>query len=222
MKHQTRTLQTRGLTALASIASAIILAQSAQAQSVTWQALETGNASDFTLSTGAQMPTGFAFELGWFTDGFTPVVGNFNLWDANWNTIDGATLSDIGGGFIAVVDVANFSLTPAKQMYIWGSGDQTSPTAEQFLATNAVLADWKTPANVAGQDFSIAPHDPNTTIIVGAVNSVANSFNVEGGGTRTTDTNSYLQSAVITAPIPEPTSILLLAVGGLLGFRRRR
>ena len=171
-------------------------------------------------------------EIGVFSGGFTPTADNVSLWDANWVSLDSDPYNPNSGvpfyGANAVTyDAVNLS---GAQVHLWGYNDKASlgtPTGEGLLITSSAWSLPGVPPNgQPGTILSVAPSGADEAIL-GQVN-----HNGVAPGTGTdvvfedatnADANFELQSASwAIAPIPEPSSTLLLMISGLAFLRRHR
>lgn len=213
------------------------------AQSIDWgnTVLDDNYQSDGTtlLSGGSLLSgSGFTFELGVFSGGFTPGGGNVSLWGTNWVSLDSDTYN--GSGFFN--EFGDTGITNGdtsiigKQVYIWGydslvSVTSETPGAQTILLTNDawILLDTAQ-AGTPQQYFTSAAN----TAVFGAATvdpdgvGPDNPFIVQGVGeyTLTADPSSSavgweLQTG--TFPIPEPSSTILVLLAFTLAiFSRRR
>ena len=183
------------------------------------------------------MDTSFTFELGTFdTSIFTPDASNTNLWMSNWTAVPGSSTAEYTQAPLPSVIAPNtgessqFSgsvtltsnggaFTTSAQGFIWGFDDRgTSGTGEWVLITNPT---WTYPLvtgsdpQFPGVDWSVT--DPGTIALFGSVNP---DF---PDGISSGDPAHIMSASVILAPVPEPSTSLLLCGGiGALLLRRRR
>jgi PEP-CTERM motif len=141
---------------------------------------------------------------------------DFPLFHANTMVVAGGASASIGG---AIDVAATAGVLPGNT----GGGAVTGPAVsnEIFLGTLNV-----TVGSSGATTFTVGALDP-----VNGTNTVtkANVFDLDTGldgdlnpTTAYTAVGTTLTSFTVSAPIPEPASMGLLAVGGLLALRRRR
>ena len=181
-------------------------------------------------STGAALDNTFVFELGAFLDGFTPDESNVDDWITNWRVFDQAAYNS---GDIYFTGTANMlddgtSDSPDQtsgapsfeglQAYIWIRNSDLAEEGSEWLLTRA--DSWTFPTATPGccdnqgvVEWSVSDLDSGDIPVWG------NQGGYEGGGSYTTTGPYTLQTYTF---VPEPSSLLLAAVSGLLVFRRRR
>ncbi len=200
-----------------------------KAQTVDWGTSNTGT-NELFQSTGAAAGSAMTWDLGYFTVGFTPSSANVTNWAANWNSISTATQAPPDMN----LNVTNASV-PASlagtQAYMFGYSSLTTlgtPGTEAFLATSTT---WVLPSEFDQLNIDIAanPFDVADTldVIWGAVDRQIGVTGgvVTGGGTLSVakaDEGFEIQTA--TWPVPEPSSVTLLAtvLFSFLGRRHRK
>ncbi len=197
-----------------------------QAQTLNW-----GNAlldANFNSAGGAIDAT-YTFAIGTFSDGFAPTAANTGQWGGEWTALDTTTYNEATGWFTGSYTMqAGDAPLSGRQAYIWVynnlAGDETS---EWVLITDDSGSDglgdeWLVPAYVdplggnppGSYDWRVSTA---TTPVWGGLNNVA------GAGEQAVVPPSYaLQTFSFPAPIPEPSSAVLLALAGALMLRRRR
>ncbi len=221
------------------------IASPSHAQSIDWgnTVLDDNYQSDGTtlLSDGSLLSGGgFTFELGVFSGSFTPDGTNVSLWSTNWVSLDSDSYNASG----LFNEFGNTGITNSdtsiigEQVYIWGYDSLASVTAETPGAQTILLTngDWDLmDTSQAGtpQQFFTSAAD---TAVFGAATvdpdgtGPNDPFVVQGAGqyTLTSDpstsaTGWELQTATFLAPIPEPSSsmLVLLAMSLFLSKRRR-
>ncbi len=183
-------------------------------------------------SQGTALDSLFKFELGTFGNSFTPLATNTDLWQANWKPFaqanEGAgTFNSAFGAFSVgdtfVADTATtghsslglldmFGNTPSFTQndvaYLWVFDAQSlTSTREWALLTSSA---WRFP-----DPNSIDPNAGSFSLTSGSTPVLGN---FDPTFTTTPDVTSRLQTASV---VPEPGSVLLVAIAGLLARFRR-
>lgn len=224
---------------LLGLPAAIVLATPASAIQINW-----GSAVDsvFRDSTGTPLDETFAIQLGYFEsvlgEPFVPTATNVTEWSSHWKVFDQAAFNPAEGYFTssAVMDSTGSSDSPFatlgvdfsnQEAYIWIHNTETpDPTAEWFLGRSATASAntsaWTLPAKPADDccdttvlEWSVTDLDSGDTPVYGKQGDQTGSgaFTVTGSG-YTLQTFTF---------VPEPSSSLLLALGGMaVALRRRR
>jgi hypothetical protein len=216
------------------IASAILAIGFAQTQAAVTVNLNNLDASTAVVvnSAGVDLDETYTFSLGAFLSGFTPTENNVSDWQANWVSLDNGINGD-GWNTVSrevslsgTIDPSNVSQFPeGTQLYLWvyntqaiAAGTEWALITDTDIFNNNFGQPWTAP-NVNGSNPDLYVVDADT-VIYGGVNDVTST-----GGTRTaTPTDFQIQTHSVTvAPVPEPSSCLLVGLAGLaLRMRRRR
>ena len=219
---------------LVLIAALLCLRPAHAATTIEWGSLRDSFIVD---SNGNPLPESFSFQLGYFQTTFTPTVENVYEWADNWVLVNQAgydqyTVFDEELGYFTSsfsydsnelgLDLEN------KQAYIWVFNSQTpSVHTEWFLAT---ATEWVFPAGVddccnnnpPNVQWSISDLDP-VTPLWGAHLGNASLPGEFGGIYDDADPNAGTYDLQTFTFVPEPSSVLLLAMGACgLVLRRRR
>jgi hypothetical protein len=176
---------------------------------------------NYTAATGAFSASGVALQVS-----VTPTT-TFNILNGTFNigiTTDGTTTSGIGGDDLSIVggvDVNDDGVADATGTLLTGEISQfgsstTGPGVFEFVfdVTGGILTGGSFPVFTQSQAGVILGADGNSTY----TGSFASDFGNLIGGQAGTGTGS-----ADTAPVPEPTTLLLLGSGiaGIVGFGRR-
>ena len=247
-KQLERTMNRIFLTLLLVIITILMNITSARAVTLHW-----GSAvGDFIYESDgvtAVTDSAYEFELGTFTDGFTPSTENLADWANNWHTLDVGSYSSMNGYLAGSVSLSadpspNGTITDGnatdtaefffgKDAYIWIYNQNTTidSTLEWNLLSNPdgggdPATAWTFPGAADTDarkviDFRLS--DDGVTTTFGRENQGTPS---DGGGTNelgevpSTPMSTF---GLQTFTIPEPSAVGLLIVGLLaLGFRRNR
>jgi hypothetical protein len=192
-------------------------------------------------SDGSPLDTSFTFELGSFSNSFTPMADNTDQWLINWTPAPNSNTDPSSGPTVSYTQTSlpsfiapdtgmsnNFSgsitlntnsspFGPTDLGYIWGYDDRDGVgTGEWVLISNP---SWLYPTVVpgpqlGGPDWQVSD---SGTFAVDGIGSVNPTYSGLG------DAPLLVTSSVILAPaIPEPaTAVLLAGALGLLLIRRR-
>jgi len=225
-------------------AALVTISTLAQASTVNWGAqvdtvLLSSNPNNTTL-----LPTGSIIRLGYFnlTDvaiqGFHN-AGDFSSLNAAFTQYDFATSSEGSGleGTFAKGSTSAANLNGNLQIFVWVLQSTNNSSVAQAVATataqaifyvdKAVNPEWNFPAvfnGVANIDIGDLTN-PTGAAATGAHLVVGNfQANVARQDVRDAFAAARVEGIQVVAPIPEPTSAFLIAVGaaGLMMRRRRQ
>ena len=187
-------------------------------------------------SQGNALTGSFTFELGTFAPGFTPTALNLSDWAANWKVFDAAVaggawnpanqevtgtvnhtaLSGSDSPFANVADV--FPEGAPAYLWVFNTKDLNA-SAEWALAEDVdngsnVLNAWEfpDPSEQLGESYDWQTRDLDTAIFGGVNNTRAAGI----------FTATPVDFTIQTAAVPEPGSVLLVALGAFLAVRRAR
>lgn len=196
-----------------------------QAQTLNWGNVVGG---PIVTSSGNPIDDSFLFQLGAFTTGFVPEFSNVSQWLGNWRVFDQAEYDSVFGFSTSTAYIQNgvtssepgaSSMTFAGlDAYIWVRNADTPIEGTEWLLTRAL--DWKFPATGGSccdqtvLQWSVSDLNSSTTPKIGGHNGVS------GPGVFTPPGSSVgLQTHTF---VPEPSSVFLAAVTGLVIVLRRR
>ncbi len=216
-----------------------LISQATAASSIEWGDAAFG--TDLT-STNSLLDNTFHYELGTF-GAFIPDEANLPLWRDSWKLLDTTSYNTATKNFTdtAVInynsvsstwtaDPANFTPDPpspsefaeGEQVYIWiyNNLDRDATTEwgvfTRLGSTDSKLPDWQLPFGAGTQQtFPLSFYMPDVNNSPWGCTP-----DVTGPGSSTSPSGSY--SYQTHGFIPEPGSALLLTLGGLVGFTRRR
>ena len=214
---------------------AIALATPAAAIQINWGDLVD---SDLRDSYGNSLDATYAIQLGFFEEvlgqQFVPTVANAADWSSHWKVFDQAAFDPLAGYFASTVMLkadGTSSSTFAdndlgldfsnKNAYVWIHNSETpGTTTEWFLGRSAIGTDWHIPDKVAECCDNRAPLEWSVSDLTpGKVPVFGKQGTDTGGGSYTVTGNYTLQTFTF---VPEPSSALLLALGGVAAVLRRR
>jgi hypothetical protein len=222
---------------LASLAISLITS-SATAQTINWgSTVSTAGAGNMhNLSDGSAMSPGFTFQLGYFSAGFN--AADPMTWAANWNVYNDSTSAAIEGqtsfnglsgpfGYNFAKSTTNtLASFNGQQGYIWGFNDQGLTGlagGEALLLTNS---SWTFPSvgNNISVDWTVSTA---SNVVWGAIdtNGTTAGGYIAGGGVQSAPEAAntfHVQTSGFVAPVPEPSSALLVGLASLGLLRRRR
>ena len=217
--------------------AAIALASPVSAVQINW-----GCEVDSVLrdSFGNPLDGTFAIQLGYFESvlgvAFVPDATNIADWSSRWKVFDQAAFDPSSGYFTSsALLMADGSSTGSfassgpgmdfsnQDAYIWIFDSKiAAPGSEWFLGRSATAGGWRLPAKPADDccdtavlEWSVTDLTTNDTPVFGRQGVP------QGAGEKTVTSPSYtLQTFSV---VPEPSSCLLLTLGGVMAaFRRRR
>lgn len=187
-------------------------------------------------SQGNALTGSFTFELGTFVPGFTPTALNLSDWAANWLIFDAAVAGgawnpanqEVTGTVDHTAGAGSTSpfATPAAVFpegtpaYLWVYNTKDlNASAEWALAEDVdngsnVLNAWEfpDPAEQLGESYDWQTRDLDTAIFGGVNNARAAGI----------FTATPVDFTIQTAAVPEPGSVMLVALGAFLAVRRAR
>jgi hypothetical protein len=220
-------------TALAAAAAMLLFSSGAQAGlTITWG----GSADSIGLASDAVSgwDSSYEFLLGTMGSGYNSA--DPNTWVASFTTLDTATYTPNGiapneGYFVGSYTVAsNTQLAANTQLYMWvRKGTTTNPGTEWLLVTDddTGAGGWIVPTIAQDQtdravSYSLVCDGSNGHDLV--FGGLGGSVNQQLGGDYTAPTTGSPSTwcyQTHTFPIPEPTSLGLLAAAALIRRRRR-
>jgi len=126
-------------------------------------------------SIGQNMDSTFQFQLGAFTAGFVPTVGNISQWTAHWVSADSVsynpTTTAFEGSFNLTGNVAPF--TVGTGAYVWGRS--TAANKDEWILFRKATWTWPNASS-----FPPGFHDWNAAaadqVIIGSINSGGTPF----------------------------------------------
>jgi hypothetical protein len=194
---------------------------------------------------GTAITASYQFELGTFETGFAPDATNTALWEGKWRLIEqgdfnaplqyaaeNSLLTASGPNLIWERDQTGdesaplsnpLLFSPGEQVYVWAFSGKTIDTTTQWalVTGNGTTqdTDWQLTAGLGDplattRAWRLSNAD---TVVFGGLNDL------QGPGSYgSTPTSFTLQTALVIAPIPEPGTTVMLAVGAALCLQRRR
>lgn len=222
--------------AFGAVFAAIALAAgAAQGQTVDWGTDATFTSDAAQLSDGTQMPGSLIWSLGYFETGFIPDATNYDMWAANYVSVDTSfwqesfSIWSVPGHVDDVGEVA-----AGRQIYTFAYNDLGligTPEGEAFLfrINGNVFPAVPNPDNAQIPDNPYEPYDDDVTLIWGRADRTSYGIGgiITGGGLITDPApdsvaGEFSVQTATWAPIPEPASTGLLALAGALCLRRKR
>ncbi|MEO8617474.1 MAG: hypothetical protein ABI600_20250 [Luteolibacter sp.] len=156
------------------LAGLLMIASRAGAETINWY--NTPNRINLT-SSEQNMDAGFQFQLGVFSAGFTPTVGNISQWAANWTSAQQSAYNpaigstSFNGNYTVTGNSAPF--TVGAKGYIWGRS--TSSTKDEWILFRK--ADWTWPVPNPMNSTPISWNAANADeVILGSMNSSGNPY----------------------------------------------
>ncbi len=173
-----------------------------QAETINWY--NTPQKVNIT-SIGAQMDGSFQFQLGVFTTGFVPTVGNMNQWAAHWGVADtdayNETTKSYNRSFVVTGNPPPFNVGAAA--YVWGRA--TSATKDEWILFRK--SDWNWPAPNPMNPFDLPWNAAMADqVILGSINSSGTPFLMKSAAVstysqwRTAELNYEPQNAATQDP----------------------
>lgn len=210
--------------------AAMVLATPARAIQINW-----GCEVDSVLrdSFGNPLDETFAVQLGFFTsvlgDNFVPGASNTADWSSHWKVFDQAAFDPASGYFTssALLKSDGSSDSPFADLgvdfsnqgaYLWiHNSENPGPQSEWFLVTAPA---WRIPGKVDDCcDNRLPPEWSVSDLTSGAIPVYGKQGDTTGSGVFTVTGSYTLQTFTV---VPEPSTSLLLALGGLSVVLRRR
>ena len=194
-----------------------------RANTINW-----GNAlfDDNYDSTGSEFDgSTFTFEMGVFSDGFTPTALNTDQWSSEWVALDSTSYDDATEWFTGSYTIgAGDSPLEGRQAFIWVRNNSLGDgSSEWLLITDYTGVDaWTLPGytDPGGSsppgtfDWRVSTAE---TAVWGGLDGVA------GSGIFTGAPGSYaFQTFTFGPAVPEPSAAVLMGIGALGLLRRRR
>lgn len=184
----------------------------------------------YFTSTGTAIPggsgSGYKFDVGYFTAGFTPTAANIATWNTNWNSLSTPATSfliDVPdysfGGENLVTSLASNGLSPYIFVYD-ANGFLGQAGGQAFLGTSTTWEMMPFGGTEMPRFYYI---DEMDTVIFGSANTdYYGAGNVlTGGGTLANSPALYEMQLGGIAPVPEPSGALLIASVGIVSLLRR-
>lgn len=214
----------RSLVVMTSIVMALA-SNPLDAQTLNWGS-EVGSQIVDSKGTALQQDT-FLFQLGAFAPDFIPKETNHNEWLSNWRVFDHASYNEPFGYFtgaaVLLPDVKSGAQDASAvsfaglEAYLWVRNSDTPGESTEWLLTRA--ESWIFPAtggeccNTNILQWSVSDLTATDVPLWGGQNGI------DGPGSFVPSGTPTLQTHIV---IPEPTSVLLAALGWLVVLRRRR
>ena len=226
--HSTPKTTTMKTTSLLILASCLLLGSAVQARTIAW-----GTETDSILidSNGTTLDADYTFELGTFGT-FVPTATNMDQWLTNWKVFDRAvapTDYNVEFGWVSNSATLEADMTSSRSdlpQHTFNVGEQAYIMVYDSLA----LGQANTEVALVTDSTWLMPtsdtHSPDTRDwrINAAGNAVYGGLNdVQGPGAHSANPTAFvLQTHTTAAPVPEPSSAMLLTLAGLMMRRRRR
>ena len=179
------------------------------------------NSYNFALSSGAVLPNGGVFQIGYYS---TPLTASYfsglattSAFETGWTSLASSTENAFGyaglrSASIALATGVNTHEGKTLAMLVGNAGTISGSSQVGVFSNSA----WIIPANPTGitpGDFGADIFDPGTVAYFGSLNLGGGAYPLDG-----VENSANLQA------IPEPSSASLLALGvaGLVALRARR
>lgn len=155
----------------------LLLASPMQGETITWFSDPGGSNLD---AFGKPMDAGFRFQLGVFSGGFVPTMGNSSNWSAHWNPAQSVNYFPPTSRFVGQFSVADNSVpfligTPA---WIFGQRDTDGVSERILLRDKGWLWPAPNPTNPFGRDWGVHTADQ---VVIGALQPNGSPFLMQAG-----------------------------------------
>jgi hypothetical protein len=224
---------------LATLASALLLASSAQASTLTWNT--DGDSLLFNVN-GGLLDSSFTFELGTFGTTFVPTASNYNDWLTNWKRFDRASVSaggsfNPGNGTVSSIASVLDGADPADHTDNISSSAYADPTATFAEGERAYIFVYNNLSPTPGTEWALYTNPTWLLPRSSSHSSVTLDWNIntQGQAVLGGSQNSYtsgirysnpvvydVQTSTFPAAVPEPSGALLIGSIGMVGMLRRR
>ncbi|MEO5714799.1 MAG: hypothetical protein ABIT37_15065 [Luteolibacter sp.] len=152
----------------------LLLVTCLRAETINWY--NTPQKTNLT-STGQNMDGAFQFQLGAFTSGFVPTVGNISQWASHWVSADTASYNpdpsatSFDRNFTVTGNAAPF--TVGASAYVWGR--RTAVTQDEWILFRKSTWTWPAPnpMDPFGLSWNAAAADQ---VVLGSINSSGTPF----------------------------------------------
>lgn len=184
--------------------------------------------SDGAALTPAVTPA-VIFELGVFNIGFSPTASNTNLWASSWTAVSSSAYDATQTNYGTQLTTTSFSslgIAQGRQVFVWGFNQKPIDATTEWVLYSALTSlstapksdNWVSPGGPGDQGNPSIDWSPATT------NQVAFGATSTGTGGGLVDTSVPLvgDQVQLYKVVPEINSLLLVAVGSLMFFRRKR